>query len=156
MLWNGAGGADIVLWFSFCSTKLEAVWVGWHLAIHRMEYMHSYFGNTLHSGYLYLCCYSTGEKKLQAASRNAKPTVKLDRSVTYHNLNWHQHKGVSFTEPLLSLRVTTVSYTMQVKLQTCSKQSMSQNPQKIINIYKMWDSFCSYSCRGCLADCVWL
>lgn len=75
-----------MLWFSFCGTKLEGVWVGRHLAIHRMEYMHSYFGHTLHSGYLYLCCYSTGEKKLQEATRTAKPTVELDRSVIDHCL----------------------------------------------------------------------
>jgi hypothetical protein len=60
--------------------------VGWHLAVHRMEYMHSYFGHMLHSSYLYLCSYSTGEKNLQEATRTAKRTVELDTNVANHNL----------------------------------------------------------------------
>jgi hypothetical protein len=42
-----------------------------------MEYMHSYFGHVLHSGYLYPYCYSTGEKNLKVATRTAKPTTEL-------------------------------------------------------------------------------
>jgi len=73
--------------------------VDWPLAVHRMEYVHSYFGPMLHSCYLYLCCDPTGEKNLKEATRTTKPTLELDRSLTQHNL--HLFISVSFTGSFL-------------------------------------------------------